>query len=114
MLAGGKRFYVHRLVMAAFVGPCPADCHVDHVNRVRDDNRLCNLRYLNARINEAQGGYKNRGEGYGQSKLTNPKVLKIRRLANETSMTHQQIADQFGVTQGHVTNIINRKCWVHI
>ena len=34
---------VHRLVLLAFVGP--SDLEVDHINRVRADNRLCNLRY---------------------------------------------------------------------
>lgn len=41
-----KAVAVHRLVMAAFVGPCPEGQQVDHINAVRSDNRLINLRYV--------------------------------------------------------------------
>lgn len=36
---------VHKLVMLAFVGPCPPDTEVCHENDIRTDNRLVNLRY---------------------------------------------------------------------
>ena len=40
-----KRFYVHRLVMAAFVGNAPPEHEVCHWNDIKTDNRLENLRY---------------------------------------------------------------------
>ena len=40
-----ERRFVHRLVAETFIGPCPAAMSVDHINRVRDDNRVENLRY---------------------------------------------------------------------
>ena len=36
---------IHCLVMEAFVGERPTGYQVDHINRIRDDNRLDNLRY---------------------------------------------------------------------
>ena len=48
MLTDGERRYnahVHRLMMAAFVGPCPEGMEVCHNNGVASDNRLENLRY---------------------------------------------------------------------
>lgn len=36
---------VHRLVMEAFVGPCPPGREVLHRNGIPDDNRLSNLQY---------------------------------------------------------------------
>jgi hypothetical protein len=36
---------VHRLVMLAFIGPCPKGKEVLHINGKAQDNRLSNLRY---------------------------------------------------------------------
>jgi hypothetical protein len=43
--SGGKyqTFRVHRLVLEAFVGPCPEDMECRHLNGVRRDCRLVNL-----------------------------------------------------------------------
>lgn len=46
-------YKVHRLVMAAFVGPCPDGYEVDHINYNRGDNRLSNLRYVTHAENTA-------------------------------------------------------------
>ena len=42
---------IHRLVMLAFVGPCPEGKQVDHENQIKDDNNLSNLRYVTSRQN---------------------------------------------------------------
>lgn len=38
-----KTFAVHRLVMTAFIGL--SNLHIDHINGIKRDNRLLNLRY---------------------------------------------------------------------
>ena len=40
------RFYVHALVLAAFVGPCPPGHEVNHIDFNRLNNRLSNLEYI--------------------------------------------------------------------
>ena len=40
---GGKHYLAHRLIMLAFVGE--SDQEIDHINRIRHDNRFENLRY---------------------------------------------------------------------
>ena len=42
--------YYHRLVAEAFIGEL-SEKHVDHINRVRSDNRVENLRFVTAREN---------------------------------------------------------------
>lgn len=40
-----KHRMIHHLVMEAFIGERPTNYVTDHINRIRDDNRLENLRY---------------------------------------------------------------------
>lgn len=38
-----KKYYTHRLILEAFVGPCLPGKEGEHKNRIKDDNRLKNL-----------------------------------------------------------------------
>lgn len=38
--------FVHRLVLGSFLGPCPKGRQCDHINAIRSDNRLENLRWV--------------------------------------------------------------------
>ena len=40
-----ERMFVHRLVLLAFIGPCPEGMEACHWNDISDDNRLENLRW---------------------------------------------------------------------
>lgn len=40
-----KCYQVHKVVLLAFVGPCPDGLQVRHLNGIPDDNRLENLMY---------------------------------------------------------------------
>lgn len=48
-----KWFKVHRLVWEAFVGKIPDGMQIDHINTIRDDNRLINLRCVTCSENHA-------------------------------------------------------------
>ena len=43
--------YIHRLVLLAYVGPCPPGWETDHKNHDRYDNRLENLHYVSHKEN---------------------------------------------------------------
>lgn len=69
--SGGKRQYrAHRLVMAAFVGPCPEGMEVCHNNGDPADNRLVNLRYGTSKDNSFD--MKLHGTVYQESKTHCP------------------------------------------
>ena len=40
-----KYFFVHRLVLETF-NPTEEDLECDHINHIKNDNRLCNLRWV--------------------------------------------------------------------
>ena len=42
----GKQYKVHRIIMMLCFGHIPENAEIDHINHVRDDNRLCNLRFV--------------------------------------------------------------------
>lgn len=49
-----RAFSVHQLVMAAFVGPVPDGCNIDHKDGVKTNNHLSNLQYIKDRLNTAK------------------------------------------------------------
>ena len=52
----GKRkiFYVHRLVAFSYLGVPTYQCEVNHINKIRSDNRVENLEYCSTTENEVK------------------------------------------------------------
>ena len=42
----GKKYLVHRIAMLLAYGFCGDEMEIDHINHVRNDNRLVNLRFV--------------------------------------------------------------------
>ena len=42
----GKIYKEHRIIMMLCFGHVPENAEIDHINHVRDDNRLFNLRFV--------------------------------------------------------------------
>lgn len=112
-----KRLYVHRLVAAAFLGPCPAGSEVAHLNHNRSDNRAVNLTYLTHYENVQHSKQLKRhahGETCGHSKLTEKKVLEIRKLYEQGKHSQQSLANMFRVHQATICYVVNNKTWSHL
>lgn len=108
---------VHRLILMAFVGPCPAGMECRHIDGNPSNNRLDNLKWGTRQENAddmIQHGTTTQGERSGMAKLNEMKVREIRRLHNEERMTYRDIGNKFGVVHSTIKDIVNRNTWKHI
>jgi NUMOD4 motif/HNH endonuclease len=106
-----KQAYIHALVAAAFIGPCPPLAQVDHNDGNKLNNFFGNLEYVSGQENMRRAGVNGlmrRGERHHAAKLTDAQVTEVRRLRLE-GMTHQSIADNFGVTRECISRILQGK-----
>lgn len=110
---------VHRIVLAAFVGPCPEGMEGCHGPGGRGNNRLGNLRWDTHTSNigdKVAQGTAQRGEKNGWTRLTADQVTEIRALMGGGWRRRDTagIAARFGVSEGHLYSIHYRKCWAHL
>lgn len=105
-----KRFRVHRLVCRAFNGRPPAHWEVCHRDGNRENNKAKNLRWGTRASNhndKRAHGTMSQGESHGRSKLTETQIQRIR----EDVRTQREIALDYGISQGHVSDIKRCKYW---
>jgi len=111
-----KHFYIHRLVMETFVGPCPNGMQVNHLDMNKLNNSLSNLEYCTAQENTNHAmengaiGFFCKGEKHPNSKLSVNDVIKIRSLVLE-GCSDSHIADIFGVHSSTIGAIRKKENW---
>lgn len=109
--------YVHRLVLEAFIGPCPLGMQGCHKNGVRTDNRLTNLRWDTQSANEIDKrsyGRDNRGQRHYASHLTDDQARKVLELHAAGEHTRKQLAGMFHTTIGVIKGIVCRTSYKHL
>ena len=109
-----KTFYLHRLVLDAFVGPCPNGMECCHSNGERADNHLDNLRWGTSKENGLdmiRHGKSTRGEKQPNAKLTGLDVLCIRHWLRDGRWSQTRIARVFDVTQPNISSINTNNSW---
>lgn len=131
MKEDGRRYStgVHRLVLTAFVGPCPDGFEGAHEDGNRMNNRLSNLRWSTRMDNIADRSRHGttargdrhgmrihkglvRGERNGRAIICESAVPVIRSLF--PAITAVEIARRYGMTESGVRNIIKRRSWRHV
>lgn len=113
---GYKPALVHRLVLYAFVGSCPAGMECCHNNGNPADNQLSNLRWDTVKANRQDAikhGVQVRGSRQGSSKLTEADVYSI-KAALRDGKPQPAIAATYGVTKECISLINTGKNWRHI
>lgn len=108
--------HVHRLVLEAFIGPCPEGMEACHGPGGSLDNSLANLRWDTHAANmedQRQHGTKALGEGHGNAKLTDVEVDEIRRRV-AAGESQRAVAADLGVHNTLVSFIVRRVYWKHV
>jgi len=118
------QFLIHRLVLLAFVGPCPDGLEVNHRNGIKDDNRLENLEYVTASENQKHirtvlgivrpTPEPRFGSEHWKSALTEDQVREIRQTYAAGGVSQRVLGLRFGVSQTCIGKIISRKHWPHV
>jgi hypothetical protein len=118
-IRGRKRnFYVHRLVLEAFVGPRPEGMECRHFpDREPANNKLENLSWATRKVNFSDKlihGTDNRGEKCPTAKLTDQDVLKIRRLHASGRYTQIELSEFFGIERSSISRVVSGSRWGHL
>jgi hypothetical protein len=105
IMVDGKAYKAHRLAWLLHTGKWPKH-QIDHINRIRDDNRIENLRVVTKSQNQINSEmYRNNKSGYRGVHFQNGKwVASIRRnkkqralgsfaTAKEASLKYMEAAD---------------------
>lgn len=108
------RYMIHEIIAVAG-GLNPTGATVDHINNDKTDNRLCNLQILSREANTSKANKGRtdilKGSSVATSKLNEQQVLQIKAILIEGSLTQQQIADYYGVSQTNISRIALGKTW---
>jgi len=110
-----KDSYVHRLVCLAFLINPKNKPTVNHINSIRDDNRLTNLEWNSYSENQKHafrvGLQNSQGENHSRSKLTEKDVLFIR---NSKNIATKDLAERFNVVEHTIRSVRARRSWKHL
>ena len=119
-LGKDNRFLIHRLVLFAFVGPCPDGMECCHNDGNGLNNRLDNLRWdtpSNNQLDRKKHGTQTitsiKGSKNHFAKLTEEEVLHIRSIPNYRGK-NKDMCKKYNYSRSSMSSILQGKTWKHI
>ena len=112
-----RQWAVHKLVLLAFVGPCPDGMEVCHEDGDPENNHLWNLRYdthdANVQDRRVHGTHP-RGIDLGiATRLSEDDVRRIRQL-HADGLSYRKIGDLYAVDRLYIRRVVKRSIWAWV
>ncbi|EJQ77732.1 NUMOD4 motif-containing HNH endonuclease [Bacillus toyonensis] len=113
----GKTYRLHRLIALAFIPNVEDKPEVNHINGVKDDNRVSNLEWSTSQEN-SRHAFDNglvpikQGSNHHRAKLSEDDVRFIRE--NYLEITQKKLAEMFNVSASIINKIVNYKTYVNL
>lgn len=111
----GKMLQVHRIIYAKFGNePLAEDLVVNHLDDSGLNNDISNLELVTQSKNNFHRFRKDGGKPpvMGNKVLTWEIVREIRYLKKELGYSHNTLANNYGISKGHVSQIITQAIWI--
>ncbi len=111
-----RSMYISRLVLLAFIGPCPFNQEACHNDGNPFNNFLPNLRWDTRKANiqdSIKHGTFARGIHSGMAKLNDDMVKEIRHLYTNGAKTID-LSKRYGVTRSNIFSIVLMQTWRHV
>jgi hypothetical protein len=118
-----KDYYIHRLVLLAFVGECPIGMECCHNDGNSLNNKVENLRWYTPKNNQADSirhGTKSgipicpsKGEKHYNSKLTEELIYELRELIVYRGM-YKKLSEKYDVSPSTIRQAVKGITWKHL
>lgn len=110
-----KTFLIHRLVAKYFLKqPDKSYKYVIHLNNVKEDNHYKNLKWTTFDQMQEHMQADRRLKKIGNYKLTEARVLMIKKQLADGKKTLKEIAERFKVTDMQIHRIKTGENWSHV